>query len=418
LLPTIKWNQGDPDPGTIFSTFNIYVKDEWGNCIECVTNRVMDTSSTSWSWTMDNSLNMGQKYQVQVQVSDGEAWSGWSNIGWMATNSPPAAYMSFPYGTQAAPNIVGALRPTLTWNQSDPDAGARFDYFQIQITNEANNIMILDSGKLWQGTTAASGSWTVSNDLPTGQKLRVRVMVWDQYGSQSNWSPQTWMMINRPPAANFTWSPQPANEGDAVMLINQSSDPDGDLLSFSWQIIGPAYTSTQGSMDALIPASATDFHPGSYAVTLTATDPYGASDTVTKLIPVGDLHIEGFVRHAPQWELNRKTYNRKKSGEDERPRPVGTFWAGETFVLAADTNEPAAEVRAVMSYTELRSNLTSTSHIAWEGQIYRTDFEQLPDADYIFRFTAVWPNGHTESVDRIITVNNPWTDFTSSVRKE
>ncbi|MGQ5392917.1 CARDB domain-containing protein [Paenibacillus sp. M.A.Huq-84] len=418
LLPTIHWNQADPDPGTIYSTFDLSTKDEWGNCVECVTNRVMDTPLGSWAWTMDVPLTMGQKYQSQVRVSDGEAWSPWSNIGWMATNSPPVAYMSYPYGSQTAPTIVNTVRPTLTWSQSDPDPGAVFYYFQIQVTNEANNMMIADSGKVWQGTAAAAGSYLVPTDIPAGQKLRVRVKVWDQYGSESNWSPQTWMMINRGPKADFVWTPQPAFEGDEVILLNRSTDPDGDPLTFSWHISGSEYDSTQISGDAIIPATATDFHPGDYMVTLTATDPYGAADTVTKTVRIGDLLLEAFVKHTVVWEEKRKSYNLHSTGDAERPRPSDMFWSGEAFVLDADTNEAAARVSVRMSYMELRTELSSTNHTLWTGKLQRDDFENLPDAMYTFQFTAVWPNGHTETVNRTITVKNAWTDFASSVRKE
>jgi hypothetical protein len=326
--------------------------------------------------------------------------------------------MTFPSGTEAAPTIVTTARPALTWSQADPDPGGIFNHFQIQITNEANNVMILNSGKLWQGTTATSGSWTIISDLPAGHKLRVRVKVWDEFDEQSDWSEQTWMYLNRPPHADFDWTPKPAVEGDTVSLVNFSTDPDNDPLTYSWQIEGPAYSSSQGTENATIPAAVTDNHPGDYIVTLKATDPYGASDTITKPVRVGDLRVEGFVSHTEQWELNRKAYNRLKSGEDERPRPAQMFWSGEAFVLAAETNEPAVQVQAVMSYTELRSHLASTSYTSWKAQLFRNDFESLPDREYMFQFTAVWSNGHTETASRTIIVSNPWTDFISSVRKE
>ncbi|MCS7458813.1 hypothetical protein N0M98_01560 [Paenibacillus doosanensis] len=419
LQPTIYWNQSDPDPNTVFELFDLNVKDEWGGCVECVTNKLMGTTAGSWAWTMDNLLTMGRKYQAQVRVSDGEAWSGWSNVGWMATNSPPAAYMSYPYGTQDNPNIVNTRTPILTWTQTDPDAGAIFDYYQIQIANEANNVIIYDSGKVWQHTSSNNGSMQVPIELPTGQKMRVRVMVWDQYDAASNWSPQTWMMINRPPKADFDWTPKPVFEGDTVNLINRSTDPDGDELKFVWQINGPVYYAEPTTVDAVIPGNITDYHPGDYTVTLTATDIHGASDTVTKVVPVGDLNVEGFVRHTDSWNENRQSYNYKKTGDPERPRPYDMFWSGEAFVLAAATNQPAGTVRVHMSYTEMDETLLpSSGNIQWSGQMKRDDFETLPDRSYVFRFTAVWPNGHTENADRIITVNDPWTEFTASVRKE
>ncbi|WP_165842342.1 CARDB domain-containing protein [Paenibacillus xerothermodurans] len=418
LQPTITWNQNDVDRGTIFSTFDLNIKDEWGGCTECLTNMLMDTPNTTWAWTMDHPLTMGRKYQVQVRSTDGESWSPWSNVGWMATNTPPSAYMTFPYGTQAEPNVVNTLRPTLTWSQTDPDPSARFDYFQIQITNEANSVTIVDSGRLWQGTTTTSGSWAVPADLPTGQKLRVRVIVWDEHGAASNWSPQTWMLINQPPRADFTWSPNPAFEGDTVILLNRSSDPDGDSFTSHWQIHGPDYQSDQTAYDALIPSSATDFHPGDYTVTLTVSDVHGAADTVTKIVQVGDLQVQGFVRHTEQWELNRQAYNLDLTGDPDRPRSADMFWSGEAFVVEAITNEPAGRVQAAMIDTGIKIPLGSGNNKDWSGQIFRDDFEKLPDASYIFRFTAVWASGHTETADTVISVQNPWTEFTSSVRKE
>ncbi|AEI44368.1 PKD domain containing protein [Paenibacillus mucilaginosus KNP414] len=177
--PTITWNQSDPDPNTLFSVYDIAIKDESGTCVRCLTNRPMDTYETGWSWTMDTDLAMGKKYQVQVRVSDGTDWSPWSNVGWMQTNRPPAAYMTYPYGTQDAPTVMNTARPLLRWSQTDPDPAPVFTFYQLQITNEANDVLILDSGRRRQNTTDTSASWSVPQDLPAGQKLRVRVKVWD-----------------------------------------------------------------------------------------------------------------------------------------------------------------------------------------------------------------------------------------------
>lgn len=179
LRPTIRWNQSDPDPGTVFALYDLIIRDEWGNTVKHRSNVLQNTTATSNSWPLDFDLAAGQKVQVQVRVSDGEAWSPWSNIGWMQTNRPPVAIMTFPNGTQNQPTVINTLRPTLAWTQTDPDAGTTFSAFQLQITNEANTATILDTGKLPQWTSSTSGSWLVNQDLPAGQKLRVRVKVWD-----------------------------------------------------------------------------------------------------------------------------------------------------------------------------------------------------------------------------------------------
>ncbi|MCZ8520082.1 MULTISPECIES: CARDB domain-containing protein [Paenibacillus] len=177
--PTIAWTQADRDPSPLFSVYDLEIKDEAGNCVRCLTNRPMDTYDTAWSWTLDTDLAKGRKFQVQVRVSDGTDWSPWTNIGWMQTNRPPSAYMTYPNGTQEAPTVLNTARPVLKWSQSDPDPSPVFSSFQIQITNEANDGMVLDSGKVAQNSSNRSGSWTVPQNLPAGQKLRVRVKVWD-----------------------------------------------------------------------------------------------------------------------------------------------------------------------------------------------------------------------------------------------
>ncbi|MGG2199274.1 CARDB domain-containing protein [Paenibacillus validus] len=188
LKPTITWNQWDPDPNTTFSVFNLTVKDEWGNCIECLSNRAMYTQNTSWAWTMDVPLVMGRKYQAQVQVvDDGNLASPWSGIGWMSTNSPPSAYMSDPWGTESSPTLKNTVRPDLIFAQTDSDPGTTYMYMQLQITNADQTVTIKDSGKVCQrwsggvcvGTTSVSNRYNFNEDLPAGQKLRVRVKVWD-----------------------------------------------------------------------------------------------------------------------------------------------------------------------------------------------------------------------------------------------
>ncbi|MBP1963414.1 hypothetical protein [Paenibacillus aceris] len=101
--------------------------------------------------------------------------------------------MKIPNGTQAAPTIFSELRPTFQWTQTDPDPGTIFSYYQIQITNEANDVMVLDSGQFYQGTASNQGIWQVNRELPPGQILRVRVRVFDGT-TWSDYSEQTWFV--------------------------------------------------------------------------------------------------------------------------------------------------------------------------------------------------------------------------------
>src|SRR5690606_14684016 len=132
--------------------------------------------------------------------------------------------------------------------------------------------------------SATSNSWTPSTDVPAGQKLKVRVRVHDGY-VWSAWSNYTWFRVNRPPVADFTWSPNPVWEGDTLTLTNTSTDPDGDPLTYTWKITGPGgYSKTVTLQHASVPGADTSGRPGPWTVSLTVRDPYGAEDTAVKVI--------------------------------------------------------------------------------------------------------------------------------------
>ncbi|WP_176835452.1 MULTISPECIES: CARDB domain-containing protein [unclassified Paenibacillus] len=412
LKPTISWNQSDPDPGTTFSVFNLSIRDEAGVCIECLSGQAMYTQQGSWAWTMEQLLTMGRKYQVQVQVADdGNLHSPWSHIGWMATNSPPSAYMSYPWGTQAEPTVVSTLRPTLTWSQTDPDPGTVFDYFQIQITNEANTAIVLDTCavsadcKVKQSTAAATGSWTVSSDLPAGQKLRVRVKVYDQYGSESEWSPQTWMLINRAPGGNLLVQ-QPIYEHDTPVLTVEASDPDGDALTVRLESSyeGGEFLELQSwsgvSSGDTRQISYGPLQQGMYTLRVTVTDPYGAQYRQTYRVTVLPLELTGWVRHTPDWERYRQEWNAKFP---EKERQEDMFWAGEAFLLTAavtDTGPSSTKPAAVTSELLATGERTELSYEAptdlYQGMLLNTDHVRtLPQGTVTFRFTVDWSNGLT-----------------------
>jgi PKD repeat protein len=90
---------------------------------------------------------------------------------------------------------------------------------------------------------------------------------------------------NQPPIASAAASPQ---TGDAPLTVSfdgtGSSDPDGDALSYAWDLDG------DGQFDdaAMAQASFTYTAAGSYTATLRVTDPAGASDTDAVVITVGN----------------------------------------------------------------------------------------------------------------------------------
>lgn len=87
---------------------------------------------------------------------------------------------------------------------------------------------------------------------------------------------------NQPPVADFTWSPPLPYEGDQIQFTDNSSDPDGTIVSWEW------------TFEYLTPS--TDQNPvrtygdnGIYDVTLKVTDDLGATDSVTKQVTVENV---------------------------------------------------------------------------------------------------------------------------------
>ena len=82
---------------------------------------------------------------------------------------------------------------------------------------------------------------------------------------------------NQPPTAVATASPTTGSEPLTVNFDGSgSSDPDGDALTYAWDLDGD----TAFDDGAGVQASYTYAQPGSYAATLRVTDPAGASGTV------------------------------------------------------------------------------------------------------------------------------------------
>ncbi|WP_281888325.1 hypothetical protein [Paenibacillus sp. YYML68] len=427
LKPTIRWNQSDPDAGTTFSTFNLEIKDESGGCVECKTDQPMNTTNGSWAWTMDGSLTMGRKYQVQVQVKDdGNLASPWSGIGWMVTNSPPTAYMQQPSGTQANPTVFNTTRPQLLFVQADPDPGTTFMYMQLQVRNEANTVMHQDSGQICQaasggacvGTTSTTMSYTFGPELPAGQKLRVRVKTWDQHGSESDWSPDAWMLINRPPTGQLQ-IPSPIYEHDSPQFTVTVSDPDGGKLRVVVEksVGGKPYARLKEwtAVDSGSTLSFTDgpLPEGPAVLRLQVTDEHGSVFEQSYSYVVLPLVLTGAVHHTPDWESYRQSWNARFP---QLERAYSDFWAGEAFVLMADvtntgsssTTKPLAVTAELLSTGE-EVELSRSAHTAatFEGLLLNTDHTKvLEQGRQTFRFTVTWSNGYVQAYDVPITIRD------------
>jgi hypothetical protein len=377
-----------------------------------------DSTATVWTNGVPSiNLTVNRTYEVKLRVKDHQGlWSApliktFSTGGTLPilTNNPPVATMTIPSGTQANPTVFTTQKPTFSWNQTDPDAATVYKSFEIQVTNEANTATVFSSGTISQNTTATTKSWTATSDLPAGVKLRVRVRVNDGL-VWSAWSAQTWMIINRSPVANFGWSPKPVWEGDTITLTNQSTDPDGDPLSYLWTVTRPNGTSYSSTS---INFSITSSVLGSYTTTLSVSDGKAANVVVSKAITVGELTVEGQVNHTPVWEEHRNDYNSKYPNAQ---RAFDIFWAGERFILSAQTTVTGTATQAYRVSVEMDNKLvdltaSDSSYTNWTGEMWEESYENLTNVIKAFTFTAYWNNG-TVSTDILnVRINGNIYDY-------
>jgi PKD repeat protein len=85
---------------------------------------------------------------------------------------------------------------------------------------------------------------------------------------------------NKPPVADFSYSPSNPLAGDKVSFYDRSYDPDGSVVSWHWDF-GDGTTSYERNPTHVFSSS------GSYTVTLTVKDDKGAEGSISKTVYMG-----------------------------------------------------------------------------------------------------------------------------------
>ncbi|MEE6296008.1 PKD domain-containing protein [Georgenia wangjunii] len=93
-----------------------------------------------------------------------------------------------------------------------------------------------------------------------------------------------------PPVASFTVAPQPAVAGEPVQLSDTSTDPEGPVVAWSWDVDG------DGVVDYTSAAPTHTYaDPGTYAVTLTVTGEDDEEATTSADVVVTDRPVASFT---------------------------------------------------------------------------------------------------------------------------
>lgn len=339
-------------------------------------------------------------YTVGMAVKDEySAWSDWLERTVtvstpVAPNDPP-----MPGFNLSKTTVYRGEAVTITTTASDPEDGAAANIqHEYYIKNETAG-----DPETLQSTNR--GAWTKAfNSLGL---MSIRQVVCDSKELCAQTIKKV-TVLNRPPVANFDWMPKPAYEGDTISITNLSTDLDGDSLTYSWNIEGPnGFNKTSTVKELSLDNTDTTDNPGSYTVKLTVQDSMGASHSVTRIVNVSPLGIQGYVKHTEAWETNRLHHNEKYPSEQ---RPSHWFWAGEAFVLEATiTNTGTSQTKPIsveakaISVPALRKSLAAIppGMTSWGTLLLEEDtsisFDKLVQGAYSFIFTVHYSNGVTKT---------------------
>lgn len=350
-------------------------------------------STVRTTWTKSFSSIGVQKIRQTVEDSLGQtaSFTNYVNI----INRIPAAVITAPASSdQNNPTKLTIAEPTFKWTYSDGDGDVQTKY-QVKVYRYGG-ILEYESGI----RSAASTTWTIDTALEEKTRFYVIVRVFDGF-DWSEWSAPKffYLELNRPPVAQFDWKPKPVWEGDALQLINQSSDPDGDAISSLWTIVTPTGNIRTYSETPLL----ANAEPGNYSITLEVSDGK-LSGRTSSTIEVLPLSIEADVRHTEDW---KKTHEREGHETTNNPKD---FYAGEIIIANArpTAGVPVSQVTVKLIAIGLDgSDLTREWQMSkigstdiYAAELYDTKWaslqDGLPQGLYKLKFTVLYSNGTTK----------------------
>ncbi|PLT43517.1 hypothetical protein B8V81_5057 [Paenibacillus pasadenensis] len=345
---------------------------------------------TTWTKTFST---MGT-FRIRQVVEDKLGQTDTVSKTVQVVNRIPIANIFVPSSTdQTKPEKLTEFRPKFKWTYGDADSDPQAKY-QVKIYRYGG-VIVHDSG-IKNGN---DGMYQPTVDLPEYTNLYIVVRVYDGYDWGESDPKFFYIETNRPPVADFDWKVKPIWEGDTIYLINRSTDPDGDPLTYEWSF--KHLNSSWSNSSAAIEPTIAFAQPDGYRVHLKACDPKGACSDVTKTIDVTPIQITGTVFHTDQWEANRLKYNKAAEAAGKEIRASWYFFPGERFMLRANTVGPnivkvdAQMFNKDMVATTFQTNMPGAPDI-WNGSIWDKEMIKWNDQYLYFVFTLTTNTGYTK----------------------
>lgn len=237
--------------------------------------------------TATHAFSSSGSHTVVLTVTDDDGATSSTDTTVSVSNSSPVASI-----TCDDPKLTGETITCDASGSSDPD-GDSLSY-------------------TWSEDFSGTGA-TSSRSFSDNGTYTATVTVSDGQGGSSTVSASV-EVHNRPPTASFTYSPSSPSVGETVSFDgSDSSDPDGSIVSYSWDF------NNDGVEDATGATPSTSFgSSGSHTVSLTVTDDDGATHTTSQTISVANSSptIDSFSCDDPKLTFNTITCSVSASDPD------------------------------------------------------------------------------------------------------
>ncbi|HMA82665.1 MAG TPA: PKD domain-containing protein, partial [Candidatus Thermoplasmatota archaeon] len=256
VAPTLSFNIS-PTPGIVNQTvhFNIDATDR-------------DGEITNWTWTLGDGtkkyiqnttyiFNESGSYTVTLNATDDDG--EFTNISTTldVTHKPTVNFTYSPVSPLTSDTITFTDTST---DQDDSVSSWSWDFDDENTSTEENPTHSYDN----------DGTYNVS------------LTVTDEDGA-TNQTNQKITVLNTPPTANFTYTPQNATDLQTITFTTCSTDPDGTITNCTWTF---GDDTTNYSMNT---TSHQYTDNGTYTVTLNVTDDDGDTDEYSTTITISNV---------------------------------------------------------------------------------------------------------------------------------